>query len=172
MVNAIQQGFVAYTYSTSDNQQQIVQANSNPQYNPAVHVDYAKWAQAVQNNPDPRSCFPEPLRGLEALEARSQMQQKATEECSRGLEQLGEGFGNLKDHLQAQSLQKLEECRQRHQKLSRQLVQVVAAIEQYAVVNGAARRSPHVEAQLEDRFARLEDAVHAPASARARLEEL
>ncbi|CAK0864990.1 unnamed protein product, partial [Prorocentrum cordatum] len=73
---------------------------------------------------------------------------------------------------QAQSLQKLEECRQRHLKLSRQLLQVVSLVERYAVQNGAARRNPQLEARLDDRLARLEAVVNAPASARARLEEL
>jgi len=169
--SALQQGFVAYTYSYSDNPQVLLQANSG-QFNPAQHVDYAKWAQAVQNNPDPQSCYPTPIVGLQALEARIQGQQRAIQESVERLEDLRRGFDNLKDHLQAESLQKLEGCRQRHQQLSRQLLQVVAAIETYAVLNGAARRNPHAEAQLEDRFAKLEDTVHAPASARARLEEL
>mmetsp|Transcript_124854 Transcript_124854/g.266421 ORF Transcript_124854/g.266421 Transcript_124854/m.266421 type:complete len:606 (-) Transcript_124854:58-1875(-) len=168
---AAQQGFVAYSYSFSQNIQQLQQMNA-AQFNPAVHVDYAKWVQAMQNNPDPQSCYPEPLVGLKALEARVQAQQSAVEQCNAALEELKTGYGNLKDSLQVKSLQKLEECRQRHQKLSRQLLEVVTAVESYAVLNGAARRSPHVEAQLEDRFARLEEAVHAPASARARLEEL
>uniref|UniRef100_A0A7S0A713 Nucleoporin Nup54 alpha-helical domain-containing protein n=1 Tax=Pyrodinium bahamense TaxID=73915 RepID=A0A7S0A713_9DINO len=167
----LQNNFVAYSYSFSSNPQLLQQANSG-QFNPAYHVDYAKWAQAVQNNPAPQSCYPEPLVGLTALEQRLAAQQSAVEQCSNELEDLKTGFGNLKHALQAQSLQKLEECRRRHQKLSRQLLQVVAAIETYAVHTGAARRSPHAEGQLEDRFARLQEAVHAPASARARLEEL
>eukprot|EP00747_Dinoflagellata_sp_TGD_P166451 gnl/TRDRNA2_/TRDRNA2_189246_c0_seq1.p1 gnl/TRDRNA2_/TRDRNA2_189246_c0~~gnl/TRDRNA2_/TRDRNA2_189246_c0_seq1.p1 ORF type:complete len:271 (+),score=63.20 gnl/TRDRNA2_/TRDRNA2_189246_c0_seq1:58-870(+) len=171
MNSNVERGFVAYTYSFSDNPQILQQANSG-QFNPAVHLDYAKWAQAVQNNPDPRSCYPEPLRGLPALEARINVQQRNQEDSVRLLEELRGGFSNLKDHLESQSLQKLEECRQRHQNLSRQLLQVVAAVEQYAVLNGAARQSPHLEAQLEENLARLEEVVSAPASTRARLEEL
>merc|ERR1712099_216692 len=79
--------------------------------------------------------------------------------CSANLEALQVGFGNLRRSLEVQN----------HQ---RQLLQVVAAVETHAVNTGAARRSPYLEAQLEDRFARLEEAVSAPASARARLEEL
>lgn len=169
--SSLQQGFVAYSYSFSENPQLIQQGNSGP-FNPAVHVDYNKWVQAVQNNPDPRCCYPEPLVGLPALEQRIGKQQAAMTECTNALDGLRGGFDNLKDHLNAQSLQKLEECQRRHQQLSRQLLQVVSAVETYAVMNGAARRNPHVEAQLEERFARLEDAVHAPASARARVEEL
>lgn len=168
---AMHQAFVAYSYSFSANPQVLQQANSG-QFVPQHHVDYAKWAQAVQNNPAPQSCYPEPLVGLPALEQRLQAQQSAVEQCNHELEDLKQGFGNLKNSLQAQSLQKLEECRQRHQKLSRQLLQVVAAIETYAIRNGAARRSPQLEAQLEERLARLEEAVQSPASARARLEEL
>jgi DNA repair exonuclease SbcCD ATPase subunit len=167
----LQQNFVAYSYSFSANPQVLAQANAG-QFNPAVHVDYSKWLQAMQNNPDPHSCYPEPLVGLPALENRIAGQQRAIGECSAALEELRQRFGNLKDHQQAQSLQKLEECRQRHQRLSRQLLQVVAAVERYAELNGAARRNPYLEAQLEDRLARLEEAVQAPASVRARLEEL
>merc|ERR1712050_365101 len=127
----MQHGFVAYSYSFTDNPQLLQQANSG-QFNPAYHVDYAKWAQAVQNNPDPRCCCPAPLVGLPALENRIIMQQQAIEQCSQDLENLRQGFGNLKDHLQAQSLQRLEECRRRHQKLARQLLQVVTAVESYA----------------------------------------
>jgi len=169
--SGLQQGFVAYTYSFSDNPQLLQQAN-HPQFNPAQHVDEAKWAQAMQNNPDPRSCYPEPLVGLAALEGRINFQQRAVEETNNQLEDLKVHFGNLKDHLQAQSLQRLEECRRRHLMLSRQLLQVVAALETYAVHSGAARRNPQVEALLEDRFARLEESMHAPARARARVEEL
>eukprot|EP00929_Paragymnodinium_shiwhaense_P112750 TRINITY_DN81011_c0_g1_i1.p1 TRINITY_DN81011_c0_g1~~TRINITY_DN81011_c0_g1_i1.p1 ORF type:complete len:294 (+),score=65.55 TRINITY_DN81011_c0_g1_i1:114-995(+) len=169
--SALQQGFVAYSYSFSDNPQVLQQANSG-QFNPAQHVDYAKWVQAVQNNPDPRSCYPEALVGLPALEGRVQGQQRALEETNNALEELRNGFGNLKDHLQAQSLQKLEECRRRHQMLARQLLQVVAAVENHAILNGAARRNPQAEAQLEDRFARLEESAASPACARARVEEL
>jgi len=149
----------------------LQQANSG-QFNPAYHVDFAKFAQAIQNNPDPYSCYPEPLVGLTALEARIAGQLRAMEECTRALEELKGGFGNLKDHLQAQSLQKLEECRKRHRSLSQKLLKVVAAVERYAVLNGAARRNLQMEAQLEGRFARLEESVHAPATARLRLEEL
>jgi len=148
-----------------------MQANSG-QFNPQVHVDYAKWVQAMQNNPDPTCCYPEPLVGLPALEARVTRQQQAVQDCTTALEELRTGFGNLKDALQAQSMQKLEECRRRHQMLSHQLLQVVTAVEGYAAASGAARRSPQAEAQLEGRLARLEEAVHAPACARARLEEL
>lgn len=169
MQSSLSQSFVAFSYSFTENPQVLAQAN---QFNPQLHVDQAKWAQAVQNNPDPRCCVPEPLVGLQALQGRINNQTQAMEQSTAALEELKQGFGNLKDSLQAQSLQKLEECRQRHQKLNRQLLQVVAAIETYAVLSGAAQRAPDVEAQLEDRFARLEDAVHAPASARARLEEL
>lgn len=169
--SALQQSFVAYSYSFSADPQRLAQANSG-QFNPQVHVDYAKWVQAVQNNPDPTSCYPEPLVGLPALEARVAMQQKAVEECTGALEELRTGFGNLKDALQAQSLQRLDECRRRHQKLSHQLLQVVASIESYAAASGAARRTQQAEAQLDFRLARLEEAVNAPASARARLEEL
>eukprot|EP00928_Gymnodinium_smaydae_P048035 TRINITY_DN32085_c0_g1_i1.p1 TRINITY_DN32085_c0_g1~~TRINITY_DN32085_c0_g1_i1.p1 ORF type:complete len:296 (+),score=93.35 TRINITY_DN32085_c0_g1_i1:78-965(+) len=169
--SGLQQAFVAYSYAFSDNPQVLQQAN-NGQFNPQQHVDYAKWAQAVQNNPDPRSCYPVPLVGLPALEARINSQQQAFGECTSALEELGKGFGNLKDHLQAQSMQKLEECRRRHQQLSRQLLQVVASLETYAIASGAARICPHSEAVLDDRYARLEEAVHAPASARARVEEL
>jgi nuclear pore complex protein Nup54 len=169
MQSSLAQSFVAYSYSYTENQQVLMQAN---QFNPQQHVDQAKWAQAVQNNLDPRCCVPEPLVGLRAIENRIQSQQRAMDQSTAALDELKQGFGNLKDSLQAQSMQKLEECRQRHQKLSRQLLQVVAQIETFAVTSGAARRSPHLEAQLEERFARLEDAVHAPSSARARLEEL
>jgi len=168
---ALQQSFVSYTYSFSSNPQQLAQAN-NGQFNPALHVDYAKWAQAVQNNPAPQSCFPEPLVGLPALEQRLHAQQSAVEQCTAELDDLKTGFSNLKHSLQAQSLQKLEECRRRHQKLSRQLLQVIAAIETYAVRTGAARRSPHLEASLEERLERLQEAIQAPGGSRARLEEL
>lgn len=168
---ALQQSFVAYTYSFSDNPAVLQQMNSG-QFNPAIHVDLAKWAQAVQNNPAPGCCYPEPLVGLAALEARIGQQHRAVEEIKSRLEELRQKFGNLKDHQQAASLLRLEQCRQRHQQLSRQLLQVVSGVEQQAVANGAARRSPHLEAQLEDRFARLEEVVQAPASARARLEEM
>eukprot|EP00927_Polykrikos_kofoidii_P055912 TRINITY_DN50098_c0_g1_i1.p1 TRINITY_DN50098_c0_g1~~TRINITY_DN50098_c0_g1_i1.p1 ORF type:complete len:296 (-),score=51.22 TRINITY_DN50098_c0_g1_i1:118-1005(-) len=172
--SALPQGFVAYSYSASDNPQLLAQANSG-QFNPAVHVDYTKWAQAVQNNPDPQSCYPEPLVGLPALEARMAQQQKALEDGTRALDELRTGFGNLKDHLEAKCLMRLEECRSRHKKLSRQLLQVVTAVETYAIRNGAARRNPQVEARLEERFAKLEESVHAPyapSSARSRVEEL
>lgn len=156
--------FVAYTYSLGQ---------MNPQmFNPQLHPDYAKFVQAVQNNPDPENYCPEALVGLPALEARVAQQNKAVEDCTTALEDLKTGFGNLKNALQVQSLQKLDECRRRHQKLSHQLLQVVAATESYAAANGAACRNPNAEAQLEHRLARLEEAVHAPASARARIEEL
>lgn len=168
--SALQQGFVAYTYSFSADPQRLAMGNSG-QFNPQVHIDYAKWVQAMQNNPDPASCYPQPLVGLPALEARVNEQQKAVEDCTMVLEELRTGFGNLKDSLQAQSMQKLEECRRRHQMLSHQLLQVVASVESYAAASGAARRNPQAEAQLEARLGRLED-IHAPASGRARLEEL
>lgn len=168
--SALQQSFVAYTYSFSADPNRLAQGNA-PQFNPQAHVDYAKWAQALQNNPDPSSCYPEPLVGLPQLEARMNMQQKAAEDCNAALEELRTGFGNLKDSLQAQSLQKLEECRRRQQMLQRQLLQVVVALEGHATQSGAARRNAHAEAYLEDRFARIEEAVRAPANARARLEE-
>merc|ERR1719387_3107145 len=94
------------------------------------------------------------------------------EECTRQLGELNKGYGNLKDHLQSNSLIRLEQCRERHQQLTRQLVQVVSAIESYAIRTGAARRNFHLEAQLENKFSQLEEAARAPASARARLEEL
>mmetsp|Transcript_48420 Transcript_48420/g.155416 ORF Transcript_48420/g.155416 Transcript_48420/m.155416 type:complete len:479 (-) Transcript_48420:53-1489(-) len=169
--SALQQSFVAYTYSFCADPQRLQQANA-PQFNPQVHVDYAKWVQAMQNNPDPSSCYPEPLVGLPALEARVGMQEKAVEDCTNALEELRNGFGNLKDALSAQSLQKLEECRRRHQMLSHQLLQVVAAVETYAAASGAARRCPQGEGALGQRLSLIEEAVHAPASARARLEEL
>merc|ERR1712232_543823 len=167
---ALQQGFVAYTYSYCEDPN-VIHAHSS-QFNAAVHVDQAKWAQAVQNNPDPRCCLPEPLVGLTALEQRIATQQGAMEKCASELEDLRTGYGNLKDQLQGPFQQALEECRRRHQKLSRQLLQVVTALETYAVLTGSARRSHNLEAQLEDRFARIGEAVHAPASARARVEEL
>jgi len=169
MYGPLQQGFVAYTYSLTENQQQQA---GNFQFNQAMHVDYNKWLHAVQNNPDPRICHPEPLVGIPALKNRINYQVVAVEKSKQALEQLKTGMSNLKDSLQAQSLQKLEECRQRHQKLSRQLLQVVALIETFAVHNDGARRNPHMEAHLEERFARLEDAVQAPGSARPRIEEL
>lgn len=162
-------GFVAYSYSYSDNPQVLQQAS---QFNPAYHVDYAKWAQAVQNNPDPRSCYAEPLVGLAALEQRIEVQHKAMQDSNNAMEEARAGFANLRDHLQAHSLQRLEECRRRHQMLSRQLLQVVSAVEAHAVASGAARRSPELEGHLEARLAHLEEAAHAPAVARARLEEL
>lgn len=169
--HASQNGFVAFTYSFSANPQLLAQANSG-QFNPAQHVDAGKWMQAVQNNPDPQSCYPEALVGLPALEQRLGQQQKAVEECTRALDELRQGFGNLKDHLQVQSLQRLEECRQRQQRLSRQLLQVVAALERRALEAGAARRDPTEEARLEARLSRLEDATSAPGGSRARLQEL
>lgn len=156
--SALQQGFVAFTYSFGQ---------ANVQFNPQQHVDYAKFAQAVQTNPDPMNCYPEALVGLQALEARAAQQYKAFEDCTTALEELKAGFGNLKDALQVQSLQKLDECRRRHQKLSNQLLQVVAATESYAVANGAAHRNPNAEAQLETRLAQLEEQVN-----HTRLEEL
>ncbi|CAE8622212.1 unnamed protein product, partial [Polarella glacialis] len=164
-------GFVAYTYSFSANPQVLAQGNA-PQFNPAQHIDMGKWVQAMQNNPDPQSCYPEPLVGLPALEARLQAQQRGVEECSGALEELRKGFGNLKDHLQAQSRSRLEECRQRQQRLQRQLLQVIIALERRALGSGAARRSPQAEAQLEARLARIEEVCCAPGGARARLEEL
>merc|ERR1711957_290565 len=95
--SALQQGFVAYTYSYSENELLAAQANAQP-FNPMIHVDYAKWAQAVQNNPDPRSCYPEPLLGLPALEQRIAFQQQSFETLNNALEELRMGFGNLKDH--------------------------------------------------------------------------
>lgn len=168
---ALQQGFVAYTYSFTADPVRLQQGNA-PNFIPQMHLDYAKWVQAMQNNPDPTSCYPEPLVGLPALEARVAAQQKAAEECTNSLEELREGFGNLKNGLQVQSLQRLEECRRRHQMLTHQLLQVVSAMEDFATASGAARRNPQLEAHLEARLARLEEDVHAPASARARLEEL
>jgi len=167
---SLQHGFVAFTYTPSDNPQTLQQRNSD-QCAPQNPVDHAKWMQAVQNNPDPGSVYPEPLVGLPALEGRIQKQQKAMQDCASALEELKGGFGNLKDHLEAQSLQRLEECRQRHRQLSRQLLQVVAATETYATHTGAARRSPHLEAKVEEDFARIEEALRAPSSTRARLEE-
>jgi len=168
---ALQHGFVAYTYSFSENQQLLQQANS-AQFNPQLHVDYAKWAQAMQNNPDPRSCYPEQMIGLPALEARVMQQQQAVDECNNLLEELRQGFGNLKDQMRVQSMQRLEECRIRHQTLSRQLLKVVTAVEAYALHTGAARINPHTEARIEEQFVGLEQALAAPASARTRLEEL
>jgi len=168
---ALQHGFVAYTYSFTENQQVLQQANSG-QFNPSQHVDYAKWAQAMQNNPDPRSCYPEQMIGLPALEARVNMQQQAVDECNNLLEELRQGFGNLKDQMRAQSMQRLEECRIRHQTLSRQLLKVVTAVEAYALHTGAARINPHTEARIEAQLVGLEQSLAAPASARARLEEL
>jgi len=136
------------------------------------HVDQMKWLQALQANPDPNSCYPEAMVGLPALEQRLQQQQKAVEDLGAALEELRSGMGNLKDHLQAQSSQKLEECRQRQQRLQRQLLQVVVGLERRALQTGAARRAPQEEAQLESRLARLEEVCCAPGGARARLEEL
>jgi len=167
----LHQSFIAYTYSFSDNPQLLQQAN-NGQFNPAVHIDYNKWAQAVQNNPAPQSCYPEPLVGLPAMEQRLTQQQQAVEQCNAELENLRTHFSNLRNSMEAQLLQNLEKCRQRHQNLQRKLLQVVIAVETCAVRNGSAVRNPQLEAQLEDRLAGLEEVVHAPAGARARLEEL
>lgn len=165
----VQQSFLAFTYEWVDNPLMLQQAS---QFNPQYHIDQAKFAQAMQNNPDPRHCAPKRLLGLPDVKQRLVEQDGKMQVMSRGTEELEKAFQNLKASLQVNSLKKLEECRERHQQLSKQLLQVVAALETYAVLNGAARRNPHVEAQLEERFSRLEDAVHAPASARARLEEL
>lgn len=140
--------------------------------NPQMMPDPAKFEQALQNNPYPMHCSPKPLLGLPALAASVAQQNKAMEECTAHLDQLKSRFGDLKNALQVNMLQKLDECRRRHQKLSRQLLEVVAATESFAAANGAACRNPNAEAQLEFRLARLEEAVHAPASARARIEEL
>merc|ERR1719498_1213247 len=98
MPSTLSRSFLAYSYSFTDNPQVLQQAN---QFNPQLHLDQAKWAQAVQNNPDPRCCVPEPLVGLKALENRIQIQQKAMEQSTAALEELKQGFGNLKDSLQA-----------------------------------------------------------------------
>jgi len=163
--------FLAYSYSFCPNPQLLAQANNPQAFNPQQHVDPTKWVQALQANPDPQSCYPEALVGLPALEQRLQQQQKAVEETNGALEELRAGMSNLKDQLQAQSSQRLEECRQRQQRLQRQLLQVVVALERRALQAGAARRNPQVEAQLEARLARLEEACCAPGGARARLEE-
>eukprot|EP00933_Yihiella_yeosuensis_P027414 TRINITY_DN21314_c0_g2_i1.p1 TRINITY_DN21314_c0_g2~~TRINITY_DN21314_c0_g2_i1.p1 ORF type:complete len:376 (-),score=127.77 TRINITY_DN21314_c0_g2_i1:215-1342(-) len=167
----LQQSFVGYTYSFCGNPQQLVQSNAAG-FQIQQHIDPAKWMQAMQNNPDPQSCYPEAMVGLSALEQRLQSQQKAVEETTAALEELRGGFSNLKDHLQAQSQQKLEECRQRQQRLQRQLLQVVIALERRALSAGAACRNPAAEVELEARLARLEEACSSAGGARARLEEL
>ncbi|CAJ1406797.1 unnamed protein product [Effrenium voratum] len=164
--------FLAFSYSFCANPQVLAQANNPQAFDPVKHVDPTKWLQALQANPDPNSCYPEALVGLPALEQRLLQQQKGCEDLSTALEEVRAGMGNLKDHLQAQSWQKLEECRQRQQKLQRQLLQVVVALERRALQTGAARRGPQEEAQLEGRLAKLEEACCAPGGARARLEEL
>merc|ERR1719487_1581113 len=103
MQSSLAQSFVAYSYSYTENPQVLQQAN---QFNPQLHVDQAKWVQAVQNNPDPRCCVPEPLVGLRALENRINSQQNAIVQSTAALEELRGGFKNLKDSLQTQSLQK------------------------------------------------------------------
>lgn len=168
---AAQNGFVAYTYSFSANPQVLQQANSG-QFNPQQHMDVTKWAQALQNNPDPQSCYPEALVGLPALEQRLQFQQKAVEQCNGALEELRQGFGNLKDHLQAQSFQRLEDCKKRQRRLERQLLQVVAALERRALEVGGASRNLAEEVRLDGRLAQLEEVVAAPGGARARVDEL
>lgn len=164
--------FLAYSYSFSSNPQLLAQANTPQAFNPLQHVDPVKWLQALQSNPDPTSCYPESMVGLPSLEQRLQQQQKAVEDMGSALEELRTGMGNLKHHLQAQSLQKLEECRQRQQRLQRQLLQVVVALERRALHTGAAQRKPRDEAQLDARLAKLEEVCCAPGGARARLEEL
>lgn len=164
--------FLSYSYSFSANPQLLAQANNPQAFNPMQHVDHVKWLQALQANPDPNSCYPEAMVGLPALEQRLQQQQKAVEDLGAALEEIRSGMSNLKDHLQEQSAQKLEECRQRQQRLQRQLLQVVVGLERRALQTGAARRAPQEEAQLECRLARLEEACCAPGGARARLEEL
>lgn len=161
--------FVTYSYNFTDNPQLLHQGN---QFNPQQHVDQARWAQAMQNNPDPTCCFPEQLVGLQALEQRILKQQQRRDESLTMLKELEASTRNLRGHLEGSSSKKLEECRLRQQRLSRLLLNTVAAVETYAVMNGAARRSLEQEQMLEERFSKLEEAVRAPASARARLEEL
>merc|ERR1711957_946005 len=95
-----------------------------------------------------------------------------TTQCTAQLDELRSGFANLKDHLNGQVFQKMDACRQRHRQLNRLLLQVLASLEMYCQQAGAARRDPVQEAKLEDRFNRLEQAIAAPGSAKARLEEL
>jgi len=166
----MQQDFLAYSYQPSENPQEVLMGNS--QFVPQVHLDEAKWKQAVQNNPDRTTLLPMPILGLPALEKKLQAQSTAMEQCASINDQLKQGFGNLKDSLQVQSVQRLEECRKRQRQLSRQVLQVMAALEMHASQTGAAKRNEYAANNLGERLRRLEDAVRAPGSAKARLDEL
>lgn len=163
--------FVSYTYGYNENPQVVQTMQQACHAEPPFLLDQSKLAQATHNNPDPRVCFPVASMGLPALEARVNQQKQMMAESMQALEDLKGAFANLQGVSHTQGLQ-LEECRRRHQKLQRQLLHVVSSMETYAALNGAARRDQSLEAQLEERFGRLEEAVHAPGSARARLEEL
>lgn len=166
----MQQDFLAYSYQPSDNPQEVLMGNG--QFVPQVHLDEAKWKQAVQNNPDRTTLMPMPILGLPALEKKLQQQSTVIDQCASINDNLKQGFGNLKDSLQVQSMQRLEECRRRQRQLSRQVLQVMAALEMHAGQTGAARRNDYAANNLGERMQRLEDVVRAPGSAKARLDEL
>ena len=124
LFTVLQRSCIAYSYSVANTQQELVQHLQQP-FTPQVHLDQQKWQHARDTNPDPNSCYPVVLQGMQQLEKRVQGQAELMKKHKEILGQVETELKNLKNRLQAHSLAQLEKCKQTHRRLQRQLVNVM-----------------------------------------------
>lgn len=171
MTAAHMKNFWAYSYTVAENVTQL-QGAHGASYQPAVHGDQEKWQHAKNTNPDPSNCYVEPLFGLKALEERAIKQKEGMEKEAKMLTELEGGFQNLKGHVQTVSMEQLEQCKQRHVKLQRQLVAVMAQVEDVAIQQGQTRRDYGKEQALDAQYTELQNRLMGPSQFQSRVSEL
>lgn len=162
--------FVAYTYMEGS-PQELQQAHNAP-FQPAVHYDEHKWMQAKESNPRPDVCYALPLYGLQALEQHASRQQALIQAEQKMLDDLGNSFQNLKSVVMTQSMTKLDECKQRHLQLQRQLVSVMAQIEEAGVAGGNAKRDYTREMCLDQALMELQNRINQPGQFQSRVAQV
>lgn len=161
--------FMAYSYSHSDNPQ-VLQGVASMPYHHEVHGDQAKWQLAKEQNPAPGLCYPEPLRGFQALMNRTGMQEKALQDEAQMVDMLERELVQLKSAIEGPSARKLRECQQRHLKLQQEVIALMAALEAHALQHCGARRDAARDAALEAEYKSLEQVL--PTRGQSRLDEL
>lgn len=171
MSNAHAKNFVAFSFTVAENQQQLQMAHNAP-FDPNFHRDLEKFEQAKQTNPDPANCYAEPLFGLKALEERAIKQKDGMEKEAKMLAELENGLQNLKNHVQTDSMTKLEECKKRHVKLQGMLVSVMAQVEGVALQQGQTRRDYSKEQALDANYSDLQNRLMGPSQFQSRVSEL
>lgn len=163
--------FVAYTYTVAQSAQELQQQMAQP-FDQNVHVDPQKWQQAKDTNPDPNTCYPVPLFGPQKLEERVLLQEKTIAAHKSQLETLEKEFSNQKSCILTHSMNKLEECKQRHIQIQRMLVKIMSQLEHHAVVSGAARQDYQKEAVLVQAYDELQQDLNRPSQFQSRLGDM